>query len=63
MSKTAPPKRIDVRLLKPHTHAGQALDKGEVIQVDPRTADWLAKRKIAEAAPAAQAAKPNTKES
>lgn len=30
-----------VTLLKPHTHAGKAHEKGAVIEVDAATAAWL----------------------
>lgn len=31
----------DIKLLRTHTHAGQPHAAGDVINVDPATADWL----------------------
>jgi hypothetical protein len=38
----------DVRLLRPHTHAGRARAAGDTITVDRPTADWLTHHGIGE---------------
>jgi hypothetical protein len=39
---------IQVRLLKPHTHAGVNYPAGETLDVPSGTADWLAKAGVIE---------------
>lgn len=38
-----------IELLKPHTHGRYKYQKGDVITVEQRDADWLAERNIAKA--------------
>lgn len=36
-----------VRLLQPHTHAGQKLAAGATLQIKDETADWLVAQRVA----------------
>ena len=37
---------MQIELLKPHTHAGEELGTGSVIEVDDSTADWLIEHSV-----------------
>lgn len=40
-ARTSEPRQVQVRLLKPHTHAGADYPAGARIEVPPRIAAWL----------------------
>jgi hypothetical protein len=44
--KQAPPKKVEVELVKPHTHAGHEYAPGAKIEVRPDQAEWLKERGI-----------------
>jgi len=46
----------DIRLLRPHTHAGLLREAGSVLPVDGTIAAWLVAQGVGEAVPSAQAA-------
>lgn len=41
-------KTEQVKLLKPHTHAGERLEADAIVTVSPADADWLVKHKVGE---------------
>lgn len=48
-------KKVQVTLLKPHTHRGEQLKKGDTIEVSEQIAAWLADPKRGIIAPRDQA--------
>lgn len=53
MTKEAGPKRVEVTLKKPHTHAGKRRQAGDKIMVTEPQRDWLVAQAIINATPAA----------
>jgi hypothetical protein len=52
---------VIVKLIQPHTNAGQDYQPGDMLDVDESTARWLIERGVAEAAPEPEPKKPTRK--
>lgn len=46
------PPRFEVKLIKPHTHAGEDREPGETIKVTAAQRDWLREAEVIEPSPA-----------